>query len=188
MATAVTAYRTPLTDAYNDDTMEDPLAYLDAYGSSYEEESTESPQYMQDEEELYNGLRDASSDMPEPEAEEDPYGQESDVPEYPDMIKYTEMSEDKTEDYDWPTTRMAGPTAEEYWNPEMTRLEDNEPSSTMHDQMTSAEVTEWLQEPSDQVVFDWYDRPDREDNKKRQRLLLMELWRDYGIGDLGPDF
>ena len=40
----------------------------------------------------------------------------------------------------------------------------------MRDQMTSAEVIEWLQEPSDQVVFDRYDRPDREDNKKRQKL------------------
>ena len=100
--------------------------------------------------------------MPKPkaEAEEDPYSQESDAPEYPDATEYTEMPEDKTRDHNWPTTGMAGPTAKEYWNPEMTRLEDNEPSSTMHDQMTSAEVTEWLQEPSGQVVFDQYDQPD----------------------------
>ena len=99
--------------------------------------------------------------MPEPEAEaeEDLYGQESDAPEYPDMTEYPEMSERSDNEYDWPTTGMAGPIAEEYWNPEMTGLEDNEPSSTMHDQMTSAEVAEWLQEPSDQVMFDRYNRP-----------------------------
>ena len=185
----VTAYGTPLADAYNNDAMEDPLAYLNAYDSSYEEEPAEYPQY-QDEEKLYDDLRDASPDMPEPEAEaeKDLYGQESDAPEYPDATEYTKMPEDKTEDHDWPTTGMAGPTAEEYWNPEMTGLEDNEPSSMMHDQMTSAEVAEWLQEPSDQVVFDWYDRPDREDNKKRQRLCRLELQRNYWTGDLGPDF
>ena len=82
---------------------------------------------------------------------------------------------------------MAGPTAEEYWNPKMTGLEDNEPSSMMHDQMTSAEVSEWLQEPSDQVVFDWYDQPNQEDNKKWQRLLHLELRRNYWTEDLGPD-
>ena len=186
----VTAYETPLADAYDDDAMEDPLAYLNAYDSSYEEESVEYPQYMQNKEELYNGPKDTSPEMPEPEAEaeEDPYGQESDVPEYPNTTKYTEMPEDRIEDYDWPTTGMAGLTAEEYWNPEITRLEDNEPSSMMRDQMTLAEVTEWLQEPSDQVMFDRYDRPDREDNKKRQRLLLMELRSNYWTGDLGPDF
>ena len=156
--------------------MEDPLVYLDTYDSSYEEESAEYPQYMQSEEKLYNNLKDASPDMPEPEAkaEEDPYGQESDAPEYPDVTEYTEMPEDKTRDHDWPTTGMAGPTAKEYWNPEMTGFEDNKPSSTMHDQMTLAEVTEWLQEPSDQVVFERYDRPNREDNKKWQRLCQLE--------------
>ena len=82
----------------------------------------------------------------------------------------------------------SGPIAKEYWNPEMTGLEDSKPSSTMHNQMTSAEVAEWLQEPSDQVVFDRYDWPDREDNKKWQRLHRLELWRNYWTGDLGPDF
>ena len=170
--------------------MEDPLAYLDTYDSSYEEELTEYPQYMQDEEELYDDLRDVSPDMPEPkaEAEEDPYSQESDAPEYPDATEYPEIPERSDNKYDWPTTGMASPIAKEYWNPKMTGLEDNEPSSMMHDQMTLAEVTKWLQEPSDQVVFDWYDRPNREDNKKWQRLLRLELWRNYWTGDLGPDF
>ena len=145
---------------------------------------------MQDKEELYNNPRDTSPDMPEPEAEaeEDLYGQESDVPEYPNATENPEIPERVDEEYNWPTNGMAGLTAEEYWNPEMTGLEDNEPSSMMHDQMTSAEVTEWLQEPSDQVVFDWYDRPDREDNKKWQRLRQLELWRNYWTGDLGLDF
>ena len=180
----VTAYGTPLADAYNNDAMNDPLAYLDAYDSSYEEEPTEYPQNMRDEEELYNDPRNASPDMPEPEAEaeEDLYGQESDVTENP------EIPEKVDEEYDWPTNGMAGPAAEEYWNPEMTGLEDNEPSSTLHDQMTTEEVYEWLYEPSEQVVIDWYDRPDREDNKKRQRLCRLELWRNYWIGDLGPGF
>ena len=167
--------------------MEDPLAYLDAYDSNYKEESAEYPQYMQDEEELYNDLRDASPDRPKPEAEaeEDLYSQESDAPEYPDA---TENPERVDEEYDWPTNGMAGPIAEEYWNPEMTGLEDNEPSSMMHDQMTSEEVAEWLQEPSDQVVFDRYNRPDREDNRKWQRLRQLELRRNYWTRDLGPDF
>ena len=98
------------------------------------------------------------------------------------------MPEDRIEDHNWPTTGMAGPIAKEYWNPEMTRLEDNEPSSTLHDQMTLEEVYEWLQEPSDQVMFNRYDRPDQEDNKKQQRLHRLELQRNYWTGDLGPDF
>ena len=82
--------------------------------------------------------------MPEPEAEaeEDLYGYKSDAPKHPDTTENPKMPEGVDEEYDWPTNRMAGPIAEEYWNPEMTGLEDNEPSSTMHDQMTSAEVTE----------------------------------------------
>ena len=101
----VTAYEMPLADAYDNDAMEDPLAYLDAYDSSYEEESVEYPQYTQNKEELYNDPKDASPEMPEPEAEaeEDPYGQESDAPEYPNATEYTEMPEDRIEDYDWPT-------------------------------------------------------------------------------------
>ena len=163
----VTAHITPLTDAYD---------------SSYEEEPAE--HYVQNEE----GAYDVSRDMPEAEAEENLYGQESYAPEYPDATEYPEIPERSDNEYDWPTNGMASLTAEEYWNPEMTGLEDNKPSSTMHDQMTLAEVTEWLQEPSDQVVFDWYDRPDREDNKKQQRLRRMELRRNYWTGDLGPDF
>ena len=168
--------------------MNDPLAYLDAYDSSYEEESAEYPQCTQDEEELLDDPWDASRDMPEPEAKEDLYGCKSDAPEHPDATKDPEMPEGGDEEYNWPTTGMAGPIAKEYWNPEMTGWEDNEPSSTMHDQMTSAEVAKWLQEPSDQVVFDRYNRPDREDNKKRQKLRRMELQRNYWTGDLGPDF
>ena len=170
--------------------MNDPLVYLDAYDSNYEEEPTEYSLHMQDEEEVYDDLRNASSNMPKPEAkaEEDPHGYKPDAPEYPDATEDPKMTEGMNEEYDWPTNGMAGPTAKEYWNPEMTGLEDNEPSSTMHDQMTSAEVTKWLQEPSDQVMFDRYDRPDREDNKKRQRLRRMELRRNYWTGDLGPDF
>ena len=42
----------PIANAYKDDTKDDPLAYLDIYNSSYKEEPTEYPQYMQDEEEL----------------------------------------------------------------------------------------------------------------------------------------
>ena len=141
-------------------------------------------------ENLYNDLRNASPDMPEPEAEakEDLYGQESDAPKYPDMTENPEMPEGVDEEYDWPTTGTAGLIAEEYWNSEMTGLENNKPSSMMHDQMTSTEVAEWLQEPSDQVVFDRYDRPDREDNRKRQRLRRLELRRNYWTRDLGPDF
>ena len=171
----------PIADDCRND---DPLAYLDAYDSSYEEEAAEYPQYMQNEEALYNDPRSASPEMPEPEAEaeENPYGQD------PDATKNPKIPKGVDEEYNWPTNGMAGPIAEEYWNPEMTGLEDNEPSSTMHNQMTSAEVTEWLQEPSDQVMFDRYDRPDREDNKKRQRLRLLELRRNYWTRDLGPDF
>ena len=140
--------------------MDNPLAYLDAYDSSYKEESAEYPQHTQDEEELSNDPWDASRDMPEPEAEEDPYGDKSDVHEYPDMTENSKMPGRDDEEYDWPTIGMAGPTAKGYWNPEMTGLEDSKHSSTMHNQMTLEEVVEWLQEPSDQVVFDWYDRPD----------------------------
>ena len=187
---AVTADTMPIADVYKDDTKEDPLAYLNAYDSSYEEESAEYPQYMQDEEGLFDDRWNTNPDMtePEPEAEEDLYGYESNAPKYPDVTEEPEMTEGVDEEYDWPTTRMAGLAADKYWNPKMTGLEDNEPSSTMHDQMTSAEVTEWLQEPSDQVVFDRYDRPDREDNKKWQRLRRLELRRNYWTGDLGPDF
>ena len=186
----VTAYGGPLADAYNNDAMEDPLAYLDAYDSSYEEEPMEYSLYMQNEEEAYDDLRNASLDMPKPEAEteEDLYGQESDAPEYPDATEDPEIPKGVDEKYNWPTNGMAGLTADEYWNPEMTGLKDNEPSSTMHNQMTSAEVTEWLQEPSDQVVFDRYDRTNREDNRKRQKLRRMELRRNYWTGNLGPDF
>ena len=154
----VTAYAMPSTDQAS----EDPLAYLDAYDSSYEEEPAEHSQYAQNEEGSYDNQWDTSLDMPEPEAkaEEDPYGQESDAPEYPDATEYPEIPKRSDNEYDWPTNGMAGPTAEEYWNPEMTGLEDNKPSSTMHDQMTSAEVIKWLQEPSDQVVFDRYNQPD----------------------------
>ena len=104
--------------------MEDPLAYLDAYDSSYEEELAEYPQYTQDEEELYNDPRDASPDMPEPEAEteEDPYSYESDAPEHPDTTEDPEMPKGGDEEYSWPTTGMAGLIADEYWNPKMTRL------------------------------------------------------------------
>ena len=147
--------------------------------------------YEQDEEEWVNYKtqeKPDTRDMPEAEPKEDLYGHDSDMPEYPDTTKDPEMPKNEDEEYDWPTTGMAGPIAKEYWNPEMTRLEDNEPSSMMHDQMTSAEVSEWLQEPSDQVMFDQYDRPDREDNKKRQRLRRLELRRNYWTGDLGPDF
>ena len=112
----VTAYGEPLADAYNNDAMEDPLAYLDAYDSNYEEESAEHPQYLQDEEELYNNPRDANPDMPEPEAKakEDLYGQESDASEYPDATENPEIPKRVDEEYDWPTNGMAGPTAEEY--------------------------------------------------------------------------
>ena len=157
----VTADTMPIADAYEDDTRDNPLAYLDAYDSSYEEEPTGYSQHSQDEEELYDNQWNASPDMPEPEAEaeEDLYSYDSDTPEHPDTTENPEMPERGDNKYDWPTTGMAGPTAKEYWNPEMTGLEDNKPSSTMHDQMTLAEVTEWLQEPSDQVVFERYDRP-----------------------------
>ena len=126
--------------------------------------------------------------MPKPEAEEDLYSYESDVPKHPNATEDPEMPEGGDEEHNWPTTGMASPIAEEYWNPKMTRLEDNESSSMMCDQMTSAKVTEWLQEPSDQVVFDRYNWPDREDNKKRQKLHRLELRRNYWTGDLGPDF
>ena len=174
-AMIVTTNTMPIPNVYKDDVMEDPLAYLDAYNSSYEEEP-------------YNDSRDTSPEMPKAEAKEEPYSYESDAPEHPDATENPEMPEGGDEEYSWPTNGMAGPTAEEYWNPEMTGLEDSKPSSTMHNQMTSAEVAEWLQEPSDQVVFDWYDRPDREDNKKWQRLCRLELRRNYWTGNLGPDF
>ena len=127
-------------------------------------------------------------EIPKVEAKEDLYGHNSDMPKYADAAEYPEIPENEEEDYDWPTTGMAGLIAEEYWNPKMTRLEDNKPSSMLHDQMTSEEVYEWLQEPSDQVVFDQYNWPNREDNKKWQRLHRLELWRNYWTGDLGPDF
>ena len=122
------------------------------------------------------------------EGEEDLPGYKPDAPEYTDTTEDPEMSEHHEELHGWPTTRMARPIAEEYWNPEMNGLEDNDHSSTLHDQMTSEEVYEWLQEPSDQVVFDRYDRPNREDNRKRQRLLQMRLRENHWTGDLGPDF
>ena len=50
----------PLADVYKDDATEGPLAYLDLYDSSYEEESAEYPQYTQDEEELLDDPWDAS--------------------------------------------------------------------------------------------------------------------------------
>ena len=96
----------PIADVYKDDTMEDPLAYLEAYDNSYEEESTEYPQYTQDEEELSDDPWNASRDMPEPEAEEDPYNNESDTPEYPDTTEYPEIPERSDNEYDWPTNRM----------------------------------------------------------------------------------
>ena len=122
------------------------------------------------------------SEMPKAEAKEDLYNYDPDVTEDP------EIPEIEDEQYDQPTTRMASLIANKYQNPKMTRLEDNEPSSMMHNQMTSEEVYKWLQEPSDQVMFDWYDWPNQEDNKKQQRLHRLELWRNYWTGDLGPDF
>ena len=127
-------------------------------------------------------------DIPEAEAKEDPYDHDSDVPKYPDVTEDPEIPKSEDNEYNWPTNGMAGPVAKEYWNPKMTRLEDNEPSSTLHNQMTLEEVHEWLQEPSDQVVFDRYDWPNQEDNKKWQRLCRLELQRNYWTGDLGPDF
>ena len=70
--------------------------------------------------------------MAETEAKEDLHDHNSNTPEYPDATKYPEIPKNKDKQYDWPTTRMAGLTAKEYWNPEMTRLEDNEPSSMLH--------------------------------------------------------
>ena len=58
--------------------------------------------------------------MPEPKAEEDPYGYKSDTPEHPNATENPKMPERGDEEYNWPTTGMAGPIAEEYWNPEMT--------------------------------------------------------------------
>ena len=104
----------PIPNVYMDDAMEDPLAYLDAYDSSYEEESAENPQYMQDEEELLVDPWDASRDMPEPEAEEDPYSYKSDAPEYPDTTENPKMLEGGDKEYNWPTTGMVGPIADEY--------------------------------------------------------------------------
>ena len=100
----VTAYETPLADAYDSDAMNDPLVYLDAYNSNYEEEPVEYSLHTQDEEEAYDDLRNASSDMPEPEAEaeEDPYGYEPDAPKYPDATEDPEMTEGMNEEYDWP--------------------------------------------------------------------------------------
>ena len=144
-----------------------------------------------DEEEWFNSKSYAMPDpqeIPEAKVKEDPYGHDSNMPDYADATEYPEIPETEEEEYDWPTTGMASPIAKEYWNPEMTRLEDNEPSSTLHDQMTLEEVYEWLQEPSDQVMFNRYDRPDQEDNKKQQRLHRLELQRNYWTGDLGPDF
>ena len=82
--------------------------------------------------------------MPNAEAEEDLQSHESNAPEYTDMAKNPKNPNNEEEEYNWPSTGMTGPTAEEYWNPEVTGLEDNDPSSTLHDQMTSEEVYEWL--------------------------------------------
>ena len=92
-------------------------------------------------------------EMPKPKTEEDPHSNEANAPKYPDATEEPEIPESYNESYEWPTTGMAGPIAEEHWNSEMTGLENNDPSSTLHDQMTSEEVYEWLQEPSDQVVW-----------------------------------
>ena len=110
---SVTAYGAPFADAYNNDAMEDPLAYLNAYDSSYKEESAEYSQNTQDEEELPDNPWDTSRDMPEPEAEEDTCGYESDAPEHPDATENPEMPEGGDEEYNWPTTGMAGPIAKE---------------------------------------------------------------------------
>ena len=125
--------------------------------------------------------------MPEPKAKGDPYDHDSDMPEYADTTGYPEIPESYKEYDNWPTTGMARPIAEEHWDSKMTRLEDNNSSIMLHDQMTSEEVQEWLQEPSDQVMGDRYNRPDQEDNQKHQKLCCMRLRENYWTGDLGPD-
>ena len=60
LCTAVTADMMPIADVCKNDTTEGPLAYLDAYDSSYKEESAEYSQYTQDEEELSDDPWDAS--------------------------------------------------------------------------------------------------------------------------------
>ena len=184
----VTAYPITPAEPHIDNTIEDPMAYLNSYESSNTEESEWYLQPLRNKEEPFDNQWYTSSDMPEPEAKEDPYSHESDALKYPDMTEDPEMPEEECKEYDWPTTGMASLIAEEYWNPKKTGLEDNEHSSMLHDQMTLAEVSEWLQEPSDQVVFDRYDRPDREDNKKQQRLRRLELRRNHWTRDLSPDF
>ena len=52
---SVTASDMASADAYNDDHMEDPMAYLNAYNSSNEEEEpTAYPHFLCDEEEQLN--------------------------------------------------------------------------------------------------------------------------------------
>ena len=110
----------------------------------YEPDSVEAKDYKED---SFNEESSKSSDpqeMPNAEAEEDLQSHESNAPEYTDMAKNPKNPNNEEEEYNWPSTGMTGPTAEEYWNPEVTGLEDNDPSSTLHDQMTSEEVYEWL--------------------------------------------
>ena len=127
-------------------------------------EDDESIQYMPalyEQENLHANTKEDLTENPEQigqEAEEDLLSYESNTPEYTDMAEYPEIPKVYIESYGWPTNGMARLTAKEYWNPEMTGLEDNDPSSTLHGQMTSEEVHKWLQEPSDQIVFDRYDR------------------------------
>ena len=127
------------------------------------EEDNDSPQNMSALHEQDDPEVDAEEVLPEdPEeyeylTQEDLLRHEPDAPEYTDMTKYPKMPEDDDENHERFTTGTTGPMAEEYWNPEVTGLEDNEPSSTLRNQMTSEEVYDWLQEPSDQVVVDRYD-------------------------------
>ena len=53
-------------------------------------------------------------EMPKAEPEEDLYSCDPDVPEHPDVTKNPEISKEKDEEYNWPTTGMASPIAEEY--------------------------------------------------------------------------
>ena len=80
--------------------MNDPLVYLDAYDSNYEEEPAEYSLHTQDEEEAYDDLRNASLNMPKPKAkaEEDLHGYEPDAPEYPDVTEDPKMTEGMNEE------------------------------------------------------------------------------------------
>ena len=77
------------------------------------------------------------------------------------MYHNTSHNNKYSEEYDWHIVmEETSLDANEGWNPKMTGLDNINSYNLRCNQMTSEEVLEWLEEPSDQPTFEWYDQPD----------------------------